>query len=66
MTGNDKPLDQAAEDELKGVPEELREGGEGDMTEALEALRQDLENARRSIVDKLRISARRNRARRQG
>ena len=28
MTENEKPLDQAAEDELKGVPEHLREGGD--------------------------------------
>ncbi len=40
MNENEKPLDQAAEDELKGVPESLREGGgaaEDDaMAEALE------------------------------
>nr|WP_069311246.1 nucleotide exchange factor GrpE [Porphyrobacter sp. LM 6] len=50
MTGNDKPLDQAAEDELKGVPEELREGSEDDLSEALESLRQDLENAKQEVL----------------
>lgn len=54
MTGNDKPLDQAAEDELKGVPEELREGGESAetdaLTEALESLKRDLENAKQDVL----------------
>ena len=54
MTGNDKPLDQAAEDELKGVPEELREGGatagEDAMAEALESLRRDLEAAKQDVL----------------
>jgi len=54
MTENEKPLDQAAEDELKGVPEGLREGGdaaEADvMAEALESLRRDLDNARQEVL----------------
>ena len=52
MTGNDKPLDQAAEDELKGVPEELREGADAanDMAEALESLRRDLDGARQEVL----------------
>jgi molecular chaperone GrpE len=54
MMNNDKPLDQAAEDELKGVPEGLREGGdaaEADlMAEALESLRRDLEKAKQEVL----------------
>ena len=54
MMNDDKPLDQAAEDELKGVPEGLREGGdtaEADlMAEALESLRRDLENAKQEVL----------------
>ncbi len=54
MTENDKPLDQAAEDELKGVPEHLREGGdeaEADgFAEALESLRRDLEAAKQDVL----------------
>lgn len=52
MTDNDKPLDQAAEDELKGVPEHLREGGDGadDIAEALAALRSDLEAAKQDVL----------------
>jgi molecular chaperone GrpE len=56
MTENDKPLDQAAEDELKGVPEELREGADGGadggdaMAEALESLRRDLEAAKQDVL----------------
>lgn len=50
MTDNEKPLDQAAEDELKGVPEHLRDGGEDDLSEALESLRQDLENAKQEVL----------------
>ncbi|RNJ62993.1 MAG: nucleotide exchange factor GrpE [Porphyrobacter sp. IPPAS B-1204] len=52
MTENEKPLDQAVEDELKGVPEHLREGGdEADaMSEALESLRRDLENAKQEVL----------------
>jgi molecular chaperone GrpE len=54
MMNDEKPLDQAAEDELKGVPESLREGGaaaEADlMAEALESLRLDLENAKQDVL----------------
>jgi molecular chaperone GrpE len=52
MTENDTPLDQAAEDELKGVPEELREGADaGDaLAEALESLRRDLEAAKQEVL----------------
>lgn len=52
MTENDKPLDQAAEDELKGVPEHFREGAdEADATaEALESLRRDLEAAKQEVL----------------
>ena len=54
MMNNDKPLDQAAEDELKGVPEGLREGGDaaeaGLMDEALESLRRDLEAAKQEVL----------------
>lgn len=54
MTENEKPLDQAAEDELKGVPEHLREGaGEPEtdgLAAALESLRRDLENAKQEVL----------------
>lgn len=54
MTENEKPLDQAVEDELKGVPEHLREGGssagEDAMAEALESLRRDLEAAKQDVL----------------
>jgi molecular chaperone GrpE len=54
MMNDDKPLDQAAEDELKGVPESLREGGgaaaDDVMAEALESLRRDLENAKQEVL----------------
>lgn len=54
MMNDDKPLDQAAEDELKGVPEEMRESGDGAaadvMAEALESLRRDLENAKQEVL----------------
>jgi len=52
MTENEKPLDQAVEDELKGVPEHLREGGEeaDDMAEALESLRRDVETAKQEVL----------------
>jgi molecular chaperone GrpE len=53
MTENDKPLDQAVEDELKGVPEHLREGGDeaGEpLAEALESLRRDLEAAKQEVL----------------
>lgn len=54
MTNDDKPLNQAAEDELKGVPEDMREGGEPAeadlLNEALEMLRRDLENAKQEVL----------------
>lgn len=54
MTETEKPLDQAAEDELKGVPEELRGGGDTAETdalaEALESLKRDLENAKQEVL----------------
>lgn len=52
MTENDKPLDQAVEDELKGVPEHLRDATEqADGTaEALDALRRDLDAARQEVL----------------
>ena len=54
MTENEKPLDRAAEDELNGVPEELREGGDAaevdTLSEALESLRRDLENAKQDVL----------------
>lgn len=52
MTDNDKPLDQAVEDELKGVPEHLREGAEDaePMAEALASLRRDLEGAKQEVL----------------
>jgi molecular chaperone GrpE len=52
MTENDKPLDQAAEDELKGVPEHLRDDGEEaeDLSAALESLRRDLEAAKQDVL----------------
>jgi molecular chaperone GrpE len=54
MTENEKPLDQAAEDELKGVPEDMRDGGDGAaadmMAEALESLRRDLDTAKQEVL----------------
>ncbi|MFO6447305.1 nucleotide exchange factor GrpE [Erythrobacter sp. NE805] len=54
MTENDKPLDQAAEDELKGVPEHFREGAEepanDSLAEALEGLRRDLDAAKQEVL----------------
>lgn len=52
MTENEKPLDHAAEDELKGVPEHLREGGDeaSALTEALESLKRDLEEAKQAVL----------------
>lgn len=52
MTENEKPLDQAVEDELKGVPEHLREGGDANdvVTEMLESLRRDLEGAKQEVL----------------
>ena len=48
MTENEKPLDQAALDELKGVPEHLREADDEaePLADALESLRRDLEGAK--------------------
>lgn len=54
MMNDEKPLDQAAEDELKGVPEALREGGEAAeadmMADALESLRRDLDNTKQDVL----------------
>jgi molecular chaperone GrpE len=54
MMNDDKPLDQAAEAELHGVPEHLREGGDTSeanaLTEALEALRRDLDAAKQEVL----------------
>lgn len=59
MNDNDKNRDEAAEKELKGVPEELlsddpvegeEDDGEGDVTEALELLRNDLEAAKQETL----------------
>lgn len=54
MTENEKPLDQAAEDELKGVPEHLRDNDDEPETDglaaALESLRRDLENAKQDVL----------------
>ncbi|MBI1401652.1 MAG: nucleotide exchange factor GrpE [Porphyrobacter sp.] len=59
MIDNDKPRDAAAEDELKGVPEEFlddgADAGEEDkgadaLGEALAALRRDLEAAKQDVL----------------
>ncbi len=52
MTENEKPLDQAVEDELKGVPEHLREGAEdaSPLAEALESMKRDLEEAKQAVL----------------
>lgn len=54
MIDNDKPRDQAAEDELKGVPEEFldnaEDSAEDSVGEALAALRRDLEAAKQDIL----------------
>lgn len=55
MNDKDKPRDQAVQDELDGVPEELLDQGEdseaGDgLAEALEALRRDLEAAKQDVL----------------
>lgn len=54
MIDNDKPRDQAAEDELKGVPEEFldnaEDSAEDSVAEALAALRRDLEAAKQDIL----------------
>jgi molecular chaperone GrpE len=53
MMDNDKSPDQAMEDELKGVPEDMLEDsdeGVGGVAEALEALRRDLEAAKQDVL----------------
>jgi molecular chaperone GrpE len=55
MIDNDKPRDDVAEDELKGVPEEFLDNGEEEaaedgLGEALAALRRDLEAAKQDIL----------------
>ncbi|MBU7581150.1 MAG: nucleotide exchange factor GrpE [Porphyrobacter sp.] len=52
MTDNDKPLDQAVEDELKGVPEHFRDDADDadSMAESLAALRRDLEAAKQEVL----------------
>jgi len=54
MMNDDKPLDQAAEDELKGVPENMRDGGGSAeaalMAEAIDSLRRDLEGAKQDVL----------------
>ncbi len=58
MIDDNKPQDEAAEAELKGVPEEFLESGDeaqaeedaGDVGEALEALRRDLEEAKQETL----------------
>ncbi len=55
MMDNEKPQDQAVEDELKGVPEEMLDDGEheasGDaLSDAIEALRRDLEAAKQDVL----------------
>ncbi|WP_296716587.1 nucleotide exchange factor GrpE [Erythrobacter sp.] len=56
MIDNDKPRDSAAEDELKGVPEEFLDDGEAEggaddaLGEALAALRRDLEAAKQDVL----------------
>jgi molecular chaperone GrpE len=54
MIDNDKPRDQAADDELNGVPEEFLDkgddAGEDTMGEALAALRRDLETAKQDVL----------------
>jgi molecular chaperone GrpE len=54
MMNDEKPLDQAAEDELKGVPEDMRDDGDTPgadaVAEALESLRRDLEGAKQEVL----------------
>lgn len=53
MTENDKPLDQAVEDELKGVPDHMREGADENaapIAEALAVLRRDLDAAKQDVL----------------
>jgi molecular chaperone GrpE len=54
MNANDKSRDEAVEKELAGVPEELLDKGddeaEGSVTDALDALRGDLETAQQDVL----------------
>lgn len=52
MIDNDTPRDSAADDELKGVPEEFLDDGadEDALGEALAALRRDLDAAKQDIL----------------
>jgi molecular chaperone GrpE len=56
MVENDKPRDEAVEKELEGVPKEFLDMGEGDgiaegnVEEALESLKGDLESARQEVL----------------
>ncbi|MEO0057426.1 MAG: hypothetical protein RIT17_876 [Pseudomonadota bacterium] len=53
MIDNDTPRDSAAEDELKGVPEEFldqQDEGEDDVGEALAAMRRDLDEAKQAVL----------------
>ena len=56
MKNDDKPRDEAVEKELEGVPEEFLDDGEGedeeggDLNDALEALRGDLETAKQDVL----------------
>jgi molecular chaperone GrpE len=54
MIDTDKPRDQAAEDELNGVPEEFLDkadvAGEDTLGEVLAALRRDLEAAKQEVL----------------
>jgi len=54
MMDNDKSLDQAAEDELKGVPAEMLEetddGSEESLAEVIDALRRDLDAAKQDVL----------------
>ncbi len=58
MMDDDKPRDEAVEKELEGVPEEFLDNGEpdggeaeeGDLGEALESLRNDLETAKQDVL----------------
>lgn len=52
MIDNDTPRDSAADDELKGVPEEFLDDGAGEdaLGEALAALRRDLDAAKQDIL----------------
>lgn len=51
MIDNDTPRDGAAEDELKGVPEEFLDNGEDEgLGEMLAALRRDLDEAKQAVL----------------